>query len=110
MSDLDPVGWTVQLGVLTDANAVNGVCDELAHAQDEITRLRAELAALRAPVGDAVVEAAARAIAWRTLTPHGRATCIWPSDFSDAECAEFRDTACAVLAIIVPMVRAEDAP
>lgn len=43
------------------------------------------------------VDAAAQAIAWETLTPKGRAECVWPRDWSDGEVAMFRTQAHAAL-------------
>lgn len=45
----------------------------------------------------AQVEAAAKALAWSTLTEHGRQTCDWLLDFSEAERSEYRATATIVL-------------
>lgn len=47
-------------------------------------------------VGDAI-NAIAKAIAWETLTPKGRAECIWPDDWSPGDVAMFRAQAYAAL-------------
>ncbi len=48
----------------------------------------------------AEIEAAAKAIAWRELTPLGRRQCKWLRDFGRKERAEYRGIARAALGAV----------
>ena len=49
---------------------------------------------------NAVIDRAAKALAWMTLTDKGRATCTWETDFSESEKVLFRGQAKAAITAI----------
>ena len=49
---------------------------------------------------NAVIEKTAKALAWMTLTEHGKETCKWETDFAESEKVLFRAQAKTVIAAI----------
>lgn len=49
---------------------------------------------------DPRIDVAAKALAWRNLTPKGRTECDWKADFSEAERGAFRAQARIVMEAI----------